>query len=264
VAARRHGLTVHHIPERDAEERLADAVAERCGPRTRLVALSHVCWITGAVLDVAGAAAAARAAGALTLVDGAQAAGAIPVDAAALGVDAYAFPAQKWLLGPEGLGALWVPAAARERIDLSFSGFEAGSAHTPEGALDVHPGARRYEHSTFPVLLVPAWTAALEWLGGIGWDRVHAGTAAALAAGRAAIEAIPGVRVRTPPGPQAGLLAFSVDGRSDVSEACLEMAARDVVIRWIPGTDVLRASLGFFTDTDDVEALAAAVAAVAA
>ena len=78
------------------------------GPRTRLVALSHVSWATGAVLDVAGAARAARAVGALVLVDGAQSVGAIPVDVGALDVDAYAFPAHKWLLGPDGLGALWI------------------------------------------------------------------------------------------------------------------------------------------------------------
>ena len=84
------------------------------GPRTRLVALSHVAWTTGAQMDVAGAARAARQVGAFVLVDGAQAIGAIPADPHLLGADAYAFPAQKWLLEPEGLGGLWVAQEALE------------------------------------------------------------------------------------------------------------------------------------------------------
>jgi selenocysteine lyase/cysteine desulfurase len=184
------------------------------------------------------------------------------VDAGALGVDAYAYPAQKWLLGPEGLGALWMHAAARERIDLTYCGFEAGSAHTPSGAFTPEPGTRRHEVSTPPVALAAGWLAGLEWLAGLGWDRIHAGTARALEAGRAALAPLPGVTVLTPPGPQAGLLAFAMEG-VDAEAAAAAMAAAGVVVRWVPEPRVLRASLGFFTDDEDVRRLAAAVAALA-
>ena len=76
--------------------------------RTRVVSFSHVLWSTGAVMPVRAIADLAHERGAFVLVDGAQAPGAIAVDVGALGVDAYGLSAQKWLLGPEGMGALWV------------------------------------------------------------------------------------------------------------------------------------------------------------
>ncbi|HEY7968639.1 MAG TPA: aminotransferase class V-fold PLP-dependent enzyme, partial [Candidatus Limnocylindrales bacterium] len=75
---------------------------------TRLVSVSHVLWTTGAVMPVARIAEIAHARGALVVIDGAQAVGAIPVRFDGLGADLYAIPAQKWLLGPEGMGALVV------------------------------------------------------------------------------------------------------------------------------------------------------------
>jgi L-cysteine/cystine lyase len=262
--ARRHGAALRTIDPEGAERDLEAAVAAAAGPRTRLVVLSHVSWSTGAVLDVAGAVRAARRAGAVVAVDAAQSVGAIPVDAAALGADAVAFPAHKWLLGPEGLGALWVAPDAFGTIDLAFTGFETGRDHAADGGLTLHTGARRYEAATLPAALLPAWSASLRWMEGeIGWERVFAGTVTAQAAGRAALAAIPGVRVTTPPGRQAGLVSFTVDGR-DPEDVAGRLAARGVIVRWMRRPAVLRASLGFFTDDDDVRRLAAALAAVVA
>jgi L-cysteine/cystine lyase len=262
--ARRRGATLRLIDPEGSEEDLEAAVAEVAGARTRLVVVSHVSWSTGALLDVAGAVRSARRAGAVVAVDAAQSAGAIPLHAAALGADAVAFPAHKWLLGPEGLGALWVSPEAQERIDLTFTGYETGRDHRPDGGLTPHPGARRHEAATLPAALLPAWRASMRWMEEeVGWERVFAGTRAAQAAGREALAAIPGVRVSTPPGPQAGLVSFTVDGHAP--EAVAGRLAEDgVIARWMRHPAVLRASLGFFTDDDDVARLAAGVAAVAA
>ncbi|CAN0434704.1 unnamed protein product, partial [Phaeothamnion confervicola] len=219
-------------------------------------------WATGAVLDVAGAARAARAAGATVLVDGAQSVGAMPVDVAALGVDAYAFPAHKWLLGPEGLGALWVAPSAMGRIDLAAAGYDSGTDHGPGGAITVHPDAQRYAVSTPPAALLPTWRASLEWLEGLGWDWIHARVAEAQAQARAALEGVPGARVLTPAGPQAGLVTFVLDGR-DPREACAALARRGVTVRWLERPAALRASLGFFTDVSDVQRLVEAATAIA-
>ncbi len=264
VIARRSGARLRVIAARDAGGDLERAVAGVAGPRTRLVALSHVAWTTGAALDVAGAARAARAAGALVVVDGAQAVGTIPVDPAALGADAYAFPAHKWLLGPEGLGALWVRPEAMERIDVSVAGLESaagGAAHGEDGAMEPHPGARRYEASTAPAALLVAWEAALAWLAELGWPWIHGRVREAQAATRAALAAIEGVEVLTPPGPQAGLVTFTVAGRAP-AEAAAELAAKGVVVRSLVRPEALRASVGFFTDEADVARLAAGVAAL--
>jgi L-cysteine/cystine lyase len=247
-----------------AGDDLERAVAEAAGPRTRLVALSHVSWASGAVLDVRGAARAAREVGALVAVDGAQAVGTIPVDAAALGADAYAFPAHKWLLGPEGLGALWVSPDALERIDVTVAGLESaagGAAHGEDGAMRPHPTARRYEASTAPAALLGAWEASMAWLAGLGWPWIHDRVRRAQAAAREALAAVPGVSVLTPHGPQAGLVTFTVAGRAP-AEAAAELAATGVVVRSLPRPEALRASVGFFTDEGDVRRLAAGVAAL--
>jgi L-cysteine/cystine lyase len=108
AAARRFGLGVRVVDASGSADTVAAAVTAAISPRTRLVILSHVTFTTGAVLPVQAITEAAHRQGALVAVDGAQSAGAIPVDVHALGVDFYAVPGQKWLCGPEGVGALYV------------------------------------------------------------------------------------------------------------------------------------------------------------
>jgi L-cysteine/cystine lyase len=261
VVARRHRVRVHHIPADEAAGDLEAAVAARATGRTRAVVLSHVAYGTGQVLDVAGACRAAARAGALRIVDGAQSVGAIPVDAPALGADVYAFPAHKWLYGPEGLGAVWVAPGVEERLDLSFSGYESGSGHTPDGGLTPHPGGRRYETSTPPNALLDGWAVAIAWLEGFGWDRVHARIGEGQAAAVAALAAIPGVRVLTPGGPQAGLVSFAIEGHDPVGAAA-RMVDEGVIVRWLEHPRALRASIGFHWCHTDIDRLAAAVRAV--
>jgi L-cysteine/cystine lyase len=256
------GATLRVVDVGDGAGDVGAAFGQMCTPRTRLVALSHVSWLTGAVLDVAGVAAAAADVGALVLVDGAQAAGAVAVDPMALGVDAYAFPAQKWLLGPEGLGALWVRADAMERVVPVTSGYETGTEHGWDGSVVMHPDARRYEASTQPEILLAGWIASLEWLGSLGWDRIHAATAAAAAQCRAALARMPGIRLDSPFASASGLVAFRVPGvASEV--AAMQLAAAGVIVRPLPEPGGLRASCGFFTNDDDIRRLTEVLATVA-
>ena len=258
VVARRFGLRVLHIPADEAMGDLEDAVGRRSGPRTRMVVLSHVAYGTGAVLDVAGAARAASRHGALMVVDGAQSVGAIPVDAPVLGAHVYAFPAHKWLCGPEGLGAVWVRPDAVDRLELSFSGYESGTDHTPDGGLTPHPGARRYETSTPPMALLEGWAAAIAWLDGIGWERVFRRIQEGQRTARAALEAIPGVNVLTPTDPHAGLLTFTLEGHDPV-RAAAQLVTHGVIVRWLDHPAALRASIGFHWCHSDITRLSDAV-----
>jgi L-cysteine/cystine lyase len=200
--------------------------------------------------------------GALVLVDGAQAAGAVPVDPIALGVDAYAFPAQKWLLGPEGLGALWIRPDVMEQVVPVTSGYETGTEHGWDGSVVLHPDARRYEASTQPEILLAGWIASLEWLSSLGWDRIHAATASAAARCRAALARMPGVRLDAPVECASGLVAFRVPGLAS-EVAAMQLAAAGVIVRPLPEPGGLRASCGFFTDDDDIRRLTEVLATVA-
>jgi L-cysteine/cystine lyase len=259
--ALRRGVRVHVVPVGDGGGALEAVIGARVGRRTRLVALSHVAWGTGALMDVAGAARAARSVGALTLVDGAQGAGAVPVDVAALGADAYALPAQKWLLGPQGLGALWLSRGTGERVSATFVGDDSGTAHGPDGTFVPHGGARRLETATAPETLVAGWIAALDWLEALGLPGVHARIAERRARCARLLARVPGVRVLEP-ARAAGLVSFTIDGR-DPGRAAAALARRGVIVRWVPRPYALRASTGFFTDDGDLVALRDAVRGVA-
>ena len=263
IACARAGARLRVVDVGAGDMPLEEAVARTCTARTRLVALSHVSWMTGAVLDVAGAARAARAVGALVLVDGAQGGGACAIDPIGWDIDAYAMPAQKWLLGPEGLGALWIREEAMERVALTVSGYETGEEHGWHGDLAVHPDARRYEVSTFPEILLAGWTASIEWLQALGWQRVHEGTARAAAACREALGQLPGVRLDPPARSESGLVAFSVPGQP-AEHVAAGLAARGVIVRWLPEPGGLRASCGFFTNAGDIERLTEGLAELTA
>lgn len=262
TVADRHGVTLRILPLTTGTEPLESLIGGAAGPRTRIVALSHVSWATGALMDVQGAARAAHAQGALLLVDGAQGAGAIHTDPRALGADGYAVSGHKWLLGPEGLGALWVRKETVADIRPSFAGYGTGTDHAVDGAVNIHAGARRLECSTLPETLIPGWLASLRWLGELGWDAIHERVYAAAQGARERLGAIPGVEVLTPEGRQAGLVTFTVPGPSP-DEADKRLFEMGVTARWLPFPAALRVATGFFTDDRDLDRLAAAVSLIA-
>jgi isopenicillin-N epimerase len=94
-----------------------DEVVDRIGPRTRVVSVSHVSSATALVFPVDEICAAARAAGALAVVDGAHAAGQLPLDLSTLGADVYAGNCHKWLCAPKGAGFLWVAPEHQEWVE---------------------------------------------------------------------------------------------------------------------------------------------------
>jgi L-cysteine/cystine lyase len=234
-------------------------------PDTRLVSVSHVTWATGAVLPVAAIAELAHSRGASLIVDGAQAAGAIPFRFDELGADFYALPAQKWLLGPGGMGALVVKPSLIERTVPALGG--SFSFERLDGAGDaVRWGdARRFESSGYHRPSVVGMARSIGWLSMfVGLDYVFGrGPAMAQATARR-LAAIVGVTVLTPPDRMATLVTFRIAGWS--AEAALdELGARVFAIaRTIPRLDAVRISVGFFTSADELERLAGAVGLLAA
>jgi selenocysteine lyase/cysteine desulfurase len=126
--------------------RLASAV----GPRTRAIAFAHVSHLHGGRIDPAPVVDAARRVGALTVVDGSHAAGALPLDFGASGIDVYAAPAHRFLLGPQGCGLGLFSAAAQERLGVvDVNWWAMAGSEDPDRlsgpALDLKPGAHRYD-----------------------------------------------------------------------------------------------------------------------
>jgi L-cysteine/cystine lyase len=246
------------------DERMLAAFDSAIVPGTRLVAISHVTWSTGACLPVRAIADLAHARGALVLVDGAQAAGAIPVDITALGADAYAIPAQKWLLGPEGMGALWVAQSAMDRIAPTFVGYFAFDAPGTRPPFRLFPDARRFEAGSRHQPSVLGFARSCGWLAmHVGLDFVYRRAAALSAYLADALAATPGVELVTPRDHLATLVTFRIE-HWPAQDALDELGRRTFAIaRVIPETDWLRCSVGFFNTEAELDRIVATVAELA-
>jgi L-cysteine/cystine lyase len=242
------------------DDRTVGAFASALERPARALVASHVLWTTGAVLPVARLARLARDASAASILDGAQSAGAIPVAIEELGADAYAVPAQKWLLGPEGMGALWVRRAFADASVPAASGYLAYPTFHPVTGGTRFPGARRFEATNFHRPSLVGFARTCGWLSmyvGLPWALERAARLAAAAADRLA--AISGVTVVTPRVRMGTLVTFRITGWPPV-RAVEELGGRVfAIVRDLPAIDAIRISVGFWNTEEELDRLAGAV-----
>ena len=224
----------------DADE---EALVRAVTPRTRLIATSHVLWTTGRKLDLHRV---REDAGVPLLVDGAQSAGAIAPDVGPL--DFYTVSAQKWLCGPESRGALYV--ADPERLRVKAPSYMSQDSYEASGAFVPKEGAKRFDSGWIPVAALRGLAAALSTRPGWATER------AAETAARCSELLSPRVEVVTPPG-HSTLVSFRTNG--DPAELVERLHERGVIVRELPGRNLVRASCGWWTNEDDLQRLAAAI-----
>jgi L-cysteine/cystine lyase len=253
--AKRLGVKVKLVSPPVTAEKLEAVLT----PRTRLVALSHVDWTSGEVLPLQEICALARESGALTLIDGAQSVGNIPVDVPSTGADMYAFTGHKWVLGPEGMGALYVrPGVDVYSTNVGFLSLPDPSAFDPEGNYELRTDARRFEASTASPALCAGFAQAAEAAharGEAGFEEIQ--HRADLLTNL--LSEIPGVILRSPRPAQSGLVSFEVEGLAakEVAERLLD---KKFVLRYIPGArSYVRASTHLFNSEEELRELAKAV-----
>jgi len=231
----------------------------------RAVVVSHVLWTTGAILPVGRIGTLAREAGAVSVIDGAQSAGAIPVVLDEMDVDAYAVPGQKWLLGPEGMGALWVRRSFADATIPATSGYLAYESFDMEKGGVLRKGARRFESAGFHRPSVIGLARSVGWLTmyvGLPWAMDRAARLAA--ASYARLAAIDGVEMVTPPDQGGTLVTFRIHGWT-AAQAVAELGPRVfAIIRDLPPINAIRISVGFWNTEEELERFAACVALLAA
>jgi len=141
-------------------------------PRTKLVALAHQSNVLGTINPVRAIADAAHAAGALVLLDGAQAVPHMPVDVAATGADFYGFTGHK-VCGPTGIGVLW----ARRELLEEMPPFLGGGEMIESVWMDrttFAPPPHKFEAGTMPIAQAVGLGAAIDYLSEVGLDAVRA------------------------------------------------------------------------------------------
>lgn len=165
-AARRSGALITTVP-RPAGDDWTPAVLERIVAGTALVALPHIHWTDGALLDLAAIGRRAREVGAALFIDATQSLGALPFDVRAVQPDYLVAATYKWLLGPYGMGFLYVAPhrQAGRPIEEHWS-TRAGAedfARLVDYRDEYQPGARRFDvGEKLNIHLVPMAIAALE------------------------------------------------------------------------------------------------------
>ncbi|HYN47941.1 MAG TPA: aminotransferase class V-fold PLP-dependent enzyme [Candidatus Nanopelagicales bacterium] len=249
----------------DDARTLAALEAAAGGGRTRAIVASHVAWSTGALLPAASIAALARRCGAVGILDGAQSAGAIPLAVDEIGADFYAVSGQKWLLGPEGTGALAVGRSDVASVLPPVGGFFAASTPYAVGRDALWPDARRFETAGYHKPSIVGLARSAGWLSmfaGLPWAHERAAQLATGAAERLA--GTPGVTLVTPRARMATLVSFRVAGWS-AEEVAVALGRRvHAIVRSIPGLDAVRLSVAFFTTDDELRRVLDAVEEVAA
>jgi cysteine desulfurase/selenocysteine lyase len=242
---------------------------ERLSRGVKLVALTHVSNVLGTVNPVAEVSERAHAAGAVVLVDGAQAVPQFPVDVTATGADFYAFTGHK-MYGPTGIGVLW---GRRELLDEMPPFLGGGSMIKAVG--DDHstwaPVPAKFEAGTPAIAEAAGLGVAADYMTGIGMDVVRAHERELTGYALERLSSMSGVTVYGPPDPadRGALVSFTVEGihPHDLAELCNREAvairaghhcAQPLMRRLgVPAT--ARASFAVYSTTEDVDRLTEAL-----
>jgi selenocysteine lyase/cysteine desulfurase len=242
-------------------------------PQTALIVVNAASNVTGALAPVVEAGEIAHAHGVPFLVDGAQVAGHLPLALSDLPVDLWACPGHKGLLGPQGIGVLYLrPGLELPPLLQGGAGFESAQTEMPEAAPE------RYEAGTLNTPGILGLGAAAEHLlaADLSGDRARSVALSALLVGE--LSRVPGVEIFTAPAPQrgVGLVSCRIAGWSpsrvaEVLDADFGICVRaglhcaplaHAALGTAPNGTV-RFSLGHATTVDDVKAAVAAVTALA-
>lgn len=263
----RFGISVKYLDvpygEEYREEKLLESLKESITPRTRLLVVTHVSFSTGLTFPIKKLAQVCHENNVYILVDGAQGAGAVPLDVHDFNIDFYALAGRKWLLGPEGIAALYV---ARKRISEVDPTFICPSSIRDRHDLDIAspyiipaPYAARYQTATSinrPILL--GFKEGLKFLlNDVGKEWLLKRISELVVYLRSKLEAVPGIILITPKGEEAGFLHFLAEGW-EPAEFCSVMNKKNYMIRPVPKQHLpapIRVSVEFFNTKEELDEL---------
>jgi cysteine desulfurase / selenocysteine lyase len=172
-AAARKGAVVRHFePSVESAEENISRIRKLITRRTRMIAVPHIVTTTGLVMPVKEICSLARAQGIWSFLDGAQAAGMLPLNLHDIGCDAYATSGHKWLLGPKETGLLFVRKDMLDSIIPVFSGAYSALYDFQTFAYSFVPEGVRFEYGTVSVPLRCGLGAAIDFLRHVGMTEV--------------------------------------------------------------------------------------------
>ena len=260
----RQGVVLRWV-ECDANGDLdAQAVLDAIGPRTRLIAITHMSNVLGTVVDIAAICAGARAQGVPVLVDGSQAAVHMAVDVQALGCDFYAVTGHK-LYGPSGSGAIWIH---RDR-QAEMRPFMGGGDMIREVARDTvtwNDPPMKFEAGTPGIVQQIGFGAALDYLTALGMDKVAAHERGIRDYAQSRLAGLNWLQVQGNSATKGAIFSFTLDGAAHAHDISTVLDRKGVAVRagthcamplmaHLGQTATCRASFGLYNTQAEVDVL---------
>ncbi len=270
IAAGKLGAVIRVAPIGDDGALDFEAFLGLLGPRTRMVAITHISNALGTVVPVARVVEAAHAAGALVLIDGCQAVPHMAVDVRALDADFYVFSGHK-LYGPSGIGILYGKEALLDAMPPYQSGGEMIEAVTFEKT--TYAGLPfKFEAGTPNIAGAIGLAAAVDYVGALGLERIGAHESDLLAYATERLGALNSIRLIGTAPEKAAIVSFNVEGvhphdvgtildREGVAVRTGHHCAQPVMARFDVAATV-RASFGLYNTRAEVDALVRALGRV--
>jgi len=257
----RYGITVNRIQTNPKGSIWISELEKSVTSRTKLIAVSHVTCETGTRLPVKEITAWAKKRKIITLIDGAQSVGAVPVHVDKIGCDFFSGNGHKWLGGPRGTGFLYCRKNMLDKLHPAHVG--AGSLEyyddeTFSGSL-WNTGSR-FEYGTRNQSVYPGMIAALDWMAQLGWEKVYGHIASVASYAKEKIRKVGGVRLLTPENHEesSGLVSFCFLKKepanyNPVTEFIETIRTEKIIVRYVPRLQAVRISCAPFVFPSDID-----------
>jgi L-cysteine/cystine lyase len=234
-----------------------EKIIKEINEKTKLVLISHVNYHNGQRLDCNKICKSAKEKNSMVIIDGAQSVGAIPVNIKDIDPDFYVFPAQKWLLGEEGMGGLYVKKEALSHINPGRMGYNSVEKFSPSEGFILHRGARRFEVGTPCTASYFAFSGAIDFYNMIGEEFICSRIEKLASYLKEKLYEIKGVNIITPIETEksSGLVSFTIQA-IDMNNIVTELyRSKKIIIRSIPYPECLRISVHYFNTEEEIDIL---------
>jgi selenocysteine lyase/cysteine desulfurase len=271
--ARRDGVAIDVAPSTAEGEVDVDALARMIGPRTRLIALTHVPTGNGLVNPAERVGAVARRFDVPYLLDACQSVGQMPLDVQAIGCDMLSGTARKFLRGPRGLGFLYVRKDFIEQLDPPFLDDHAAD-WTDDRTYTLHEGACRFETPECGIAAKVGFGVAVDYAMRFDMDEVMRRVRRLAERLRTDLRERCGAKVHDLGPTRCGIVTFTLPGLG-ADRVKMELASRGINVTVSLGQStrlemqprgldkVVRASLHYYNSDDEIDFCTDAVARIA-
>ncbi|MEC8958454.1 MAG: aminotransferase class V-fold PLP-dependent enzyme [Chloroflexota bacterium] len=256
------GVKVVDLEMLDSRAEIVSKIEAAFTPKTRMVFISHILYATGRRMPAEELRMLTKDKGILLMLDGAQTGGHIELDMASSGFDFYSIPGQKWILGYEGSGALFMRREHLERIHPAHTG--GRGVASPADAHNFQPVTDSMEKFLGGSVSVPVQVAFLEatkFIEEIGIKNIEERNLDLAESAKAKLSEVPGVTVHSPleRRDSSGLVSFSIAGQEPVPIVEKLWENHRLVVRQVGYPAGVRASLHFFNTEGEVDLLVGGV-----